>query len=136
MPQAGRSRRGGFRPGGFPPAVEDREQPFERPRTGRVHALGGGGRVLGRHDQLQASLARGLPYRGGRARADAPRSARAVGTEGSSSPTAMVFSSRPCGSSRWAVRSATYLGGLGRVLEDRQRREAVPRSRSPSVRSP
>ena len=26
-------------PGGFPPAVEDREQPFECPRTGRVHAL-------------------------------------------------------------------------------------------------
>ena len=44
-PQAGRSRRGGFRQGGFPPAVENREEPFERPRAGRVRALGGG-RVL------------------------------------------------------------------------------------------
>ena len=44
-PRAGRSRRGGFRQGGFPPAVENREEPFERPRAGRVRALGGG-RVL------------------------------------------------------------------------------------------
>ena len=50
-----------------------------------------------------AGIARSrLPYRRGRARADAPRSARAVGTEGSSSPTAMVFSSWPCGNSRSA----------------------------------
>ena len=32
-------------PGWLPAAVEDRE-----PRAGRVHALGGGGRVPGRHD--------------------------------------------------------------------------------------
>ena len=97
MPHAGRSRRGGFREGGFPPAVEDREHPFERPRAGRVHALGG---RLGRQDQQRASLARGLPCRRGRARAGVPRSGRALGTEGSNSPTAMFVSSRPCGSSR------------------------------------
>ena len=98
MVRAGLPRRGGFRQGGFPLAVETREQPFERSRAGCVHALGGGS--LGRQDQQQASLARGLPYRAGRAPAGAPRSARAVGSEGSSSPTVMVFSSRPCGSSR------------------------------------
>ena len=59
------------------------------------------------------------------AAASALRSARAVGTEGSSSPTVVVSSSRPCINSRWTVRSATHLGGLVRVLEDRQRREAA-----------
>ena len=76
-PRVGRLLRGGIRPAGFPPAIEDREQTFERPPSGRVRALGGD-RVLGRHDQLQASLARGSHYRGGRARAAPPRSARAV----------------------------------------------------------
>ncbi len=60
VPRAGRSRRAGFRPGAFPPAVENGEQLLERLRAGHVHTLGGG-RVLGRHDLQQASLARGSP---------------------------------------------------------------------------
>ena len=56
-PHAGRSRRGGFRQGGFLPALEDREQPVERPRAGCVHARGGDF-ALGRYDQLLASRAR------------------------------------------------------------------------------
>lgn len=53
------------------------------------------------------------PYRGGRARADALRSARVVGTWGSSSPTAMAFSSRPYGSFR-SVRGRRGLFHLPR----------------------
>ena len=55
-----------------------------------------------------------------------PRSAHAVGAEGSSPPTAMVFSSQPCGSSKWRSGPPAHLGGLVRAVEDRcQRREAA-----------